>query len=208
MRNIVESKTYPMESEENKVLLDHAQNKVIRTYNYVMDRFEEKYSVRFDGSLKFSRHEERYLATAVLYRDYIQVCLPHVVNCEIYRTLIHELAHFITHDKQLTGEFINMPHCFLFGVLCCLLRRDLLGEKENFFKPYDFHEDAMYKHLIFNPFEFDQKIMAAWYDSFDEMIDTAQAIAKEMHREIEERIGYQPIKKCHVAEDFEEFMEE
>lgn len=206
MRMIINSLPYPMEKEEETVLFNHVQDRVIGAYNYVMDNFERKYGVRFEGSLKFSRHKERFLASAFLYRDYIRVCLPHVLDSRIHGVLIHELVHFITHDRQLTGEFINFPHCFLFGVLCCLVRRDLLGEEENFFEPYDFHEDVMFPHLLMNSFEFDKKIVAAKYYSFDEMIDTAQAIAQQMYEEIEERVGVKPIKKCIVSEDFEEFM--
>ena len=207
MRNIVESRSYPMESDEDRILFNHAQSRIIRTYNGVMDRFEEKYKLKFEGSLRFSRHSESYLAAAFIYKDYIKVSLPHVLSCEIYRTLIHELVHFITHDRQLTGEFINMPHCFLFGVLCGLVRRDLLNETENFFKPYDFAEDAMFKHLVFSPYEYDKKILGARYNCFDEMIETAQAIAGEMYGEIEQRLGMRPIRKCVVPEDFHEFME-
>lgn len=202
MRNIVESKAHPMESDEDRVLLDHAQKRVIDTYNRVMDRFESKYKMRFDGELRLSRFKEEYLAAAILYKDYINVGLRNVLAFEINDTIMHELCHFIAHDNQLTGEFIAAQHGFLFGVLCCLVRRDLWGQKDNFFKPYDFHEDAMFQYLEINSFQFDKKIMGAKYESFEEMIGAAKVLSQDMYEEIEERIGLRPARICVVSEEF------
>jgi hypothetical protein len=201
MTRIIASRTNDLESEKDRSLFDYMEQKVSQEYRNLMDGFERKYGKRFEGMLCFSRFKGNYTAVAAIARESITVSLPAILQREHLDVLIHELAHFITEDQGYTGDFIKNPHCFMFGILCAVLRRDLLGQKAYFFEPYDFHEDVYYKRLVFSPYEYDQRIMALKYTDFEDMLAACEEFSNELHQNINELEHITLVKKCSFTAD-------
>lgn len=202
MTRIIPSRENDYEDESTKQLLDYIEEKISQQYRYMMAHFEDKFKKKFEGKLTFSRFRGTYMGMANYHREEIAISLPAVLDREHIDLLIHELAHFITHDQGYTGEFVANPHSFMFGILCAVLRRDLLGQKKHFFEPYDFSEDIYYEKLVFSPYEYDRRIMGLRYKDFEDMLVVCNEFAKELHQQIYELEHIKLIPKCGTLTEY------
>jgi hypothetical protein len=201
MTRIIASRENNLEDDSTKQLLNYVEQKISDEYRWLMANFEDKFKKKFEGKLCFTRFKGNFTAVAEMARESITVSLPAILQREHLDVLIHELGHFITEDQGYTGDFIKSPHCFMFAILCSVLRRDLLGQKAYFFDPYDFHEDVYYRKLILSPYEYDQRIVGIQYKDFDDLLIACEEFSNELHQAINELEHIKLVKRCSFTLD-------